>query len=85
MIVQGVNPAAEFASAILGNRGEMNLRQAQADVVAAAMALQVRAPALRTVVLECTNMPPYAQAVQEATGFVLRSLLDAAQLKAAFV
>jgi hypothetical protein len=76
VIVQGVDPAGEFASAILGNRADMDLRQAQADVVAAALALKARAPALRTVVLECTNMPPYAQSVREATGWELRSLLD---------
>nr|WP_235964861.1 aspartate/glutamate racemase family protein [Caenimonas soli] len=76
VIVQGVDPAGEFASAILGNRTDMNLQQAQADVVAAALALKARAPDLRTVVLECTNMPPYAKSVHEATGWELRSLLD---------
>jgi len=76
VIVQGVDPEGEFAGAILGNRGEMDLARAQADVVAAALALQKRAPHLRSVVLECTNMPPYARAVREATGWRLHSLLD---------
>jgi hypothetical protein len=81
VIVQGVDPAGEFAGAILGNRDTLDLEKAQADVVAAALALKARAPGLRTVVLECTNMPPYAQAVRDATGFELRSLLDSAALK----
>ncbi|MBA3772211.1 MAG: aspartate/glutamate racemase family protein [Ramlibacter sp.] len=80
VIVQGVDPDGEFASAILGNRETMDLGKACGDVVGAALALKSCSPGLRTVVLECTNMPPYAQAVRDATGFELRSLLDAPQL-----
>jgi hypothetical protein len=45
-------------------------------VIDAARRLQMRAPGLRTVVLECTNMPPSAQAISAATGWRVRSLLD---------
>jgi len=82
VLVEGVDPAGEFASAILGNRAEMDLERAGRDVVDAALALKARAPALRTVVLECTNMPPYAQAIRDATGLEVRSLLDSARLQA---
>jgi hypothetical protein len=84
VVVQGVRPDGEFAGAILGNRTTMDLARAQADVVAAALALKARAPSLRSVVLECTNMPPYAQAVRQATGFELRSLLDEPRLRPLF-
>lgn len=80
VIVQGVDPNGEFASAILANRDTLDFDKARGDVVAAALALKARAPGLRTVVLECTNMPPYAQAVRDATGFELRSLLDSVPL-----
>jgi hypothetical protein len=81
VIVQGVALESEFASAILGNRETMDLGRAQADVVAAALALKSRAPHLHGIVLECTNMPPYARAVRDATGFRLYSLLDFPLLK----
>lgn len=84
VIVQGVDPNSEFASAILANRDKLDFDKARSDVVAAALALKARAPGLRTVVLECTNMPPYAQAVRDATGFELRSLLDSAALLKCF-
>jgi hypothetical protein len=80
VVVQGVDPAGEFCRAILGNEPRMNLARAEADVVAAAAALKHRVPHLRTVVLECTNMPPYARAITEATGLRTRSLLDDALL-----
>ncbi|MCC2675037.1 MAG: hypothetical protein K0Q43_2271 [Ramlibacter sp.] len=76
VIVQGVDPDGEFAQAILGNRAAMDLAAARANVVSAALELKARAPDLGSVVLECTNMPPYAAAVREATGWQLYSLLD---------
>lgn len=76
VVVEGVDPAGEFARVILGNHEAMDFALAQADVVDAARRLQMRAPQLRTVVLECTNMPPYAQAISTATGLRVRSLLD---------
>jgi hypothetical protein len=76
VLVQGVNPAGEFARAILGNRATMDLAQAQTDVVSAALELKARAPDLGSVVLECTNMPPYGPALRAATGWRLYSLLD---------
>ena len=80
VVVQGVPAQSEFASAILNNRAEMDIDRARADVVAAAVALKARAPGLTTVVLECTNMPPYAQAITQATGLRAVSLLDSVRL-----
>jgi hypothetical protein len=80
VVVEGVPPGGEFAQAILGNRETMDLGLAQADVVEAARRLAERAPDVRHVVLECTNMPPYAAAVQAATGFRLYDLRDALHL-----
>ena len=38
----------------------------RSDVVGAALALQARAPSIGSVLLECTNMPPYRAAIAEA-------------------
>lgn len=80
VLVQGMDAQGAFASSILGNRPELDLAAAEAEMVAAAVALQRRAPALRTLVLECTNMPPYAQAMADATGWRVRTLRDARPL-----
>ena len=76
VIVQGVDPEGEFSTRILGNQPALDLARARADVVAAAVALKAREPELTDVVLECTNMPPYRQAVEEATGLKTWCLLD---------
>jgi hypothetical protein len=84
VLVEGVDPKGEFASAILGNREDMDLERAGQDVLAAAIALKRRAPHLTDVVLECTNMPPHAGQIEQATGLRTWSLLQSAQLLAPF-
>ncbi len=76
VLVQGVDPAGEFAAAILGNRDTMDIDKARSDVVNAAMALKQREPSLREVVLECTNLPPYRQAIEAVTGLKTWALTD---------
>lgn len=66
--IVGVDPQGEFHRRILGNEAEMDLSQAQDDVVRAACALVDRHPQVQHIVLECTNMSPYAAAIQAATG-----------------
>ena len=80
VVVQGVDPTGEFATAILGNRDTLDLEKASRDVVDAAMALKLREPSLQAVVLECTNMPPYRQAVEAATGLKTWALTDDGRL-----
>jgi Asp/Glu/Hydantoin racemase len=80
VVVQGVAPGTEFVTRILGNQAQMDLAQAERDVVAAAVALKARAPDVQTVVLECTNMPPYIAAIEAATGFKTLWLKDVARL-----
>jgi len=66
--VGGVAPGCEFQRRLLGNEPTLDLLQAEQDVVAGALALVRTHPEVTTLVLECTNMPPYAQAVAAATG-----------------
>jgi glutamate racemase len=81
VIIQGVPAGTEFVSKILGNQPTLDVQQAEKDVVAAALALKTRAPDVKTVVLECTNMPPYKAAIEEATGWQVRSLIDDPRLR----
>ena len=66
--LQGVEPGCEFHRRILANDSTMDLAQAERDVVAAALRLVGRHPEVAEIVLECTNMPPYRNAVARATG-----------------
>ena len=66
--VEGLTPGCELQSRILAEDTVMDFALAQMDVVSAAVRLVSRCPQVQTVVLECTNMPPYRSAVAQATG-----------------
>lgn len=66
----------EFTRAILGNERALDVDAARADNVAAALALQAAHPDLGAIVLECTNMCPYAADITAATGLPCFSMLS---------
>lgn len=67
LVVADLGQAAEF-SAIIENRGEFDDDVVRAEVVEAARGLIAEHPAVRAVLLECSDMPPYAADVQAAVG-----------------
>ena len=75
--VEGVDPDGEFARRILGNVPSLEPALAERDVVSAAQRLADRHPEVGALVLECTNMPPYAAAVRRATGLPVFDALTA--------
>jgi hypothetical protein len=65
--VAGLGHGCHLQRALLDDLPEIDAQQAEADVVDAAQRLVARWPTVREIVLECTNMPPYARAVARAT------------------
>lgn len=65
--VVGLAPGCHLQRALLEDLPHIDAQQAEADVVEAGQRLAARWPAVREIVLECTNMPPYAKAVARAT------------------
>ena len=57
----------EFSRAILGNEPELDITLAERDNIEAAHQL-ARQPNIGAIILECTNMAPYAAAISAATG-----------------
>ena len=66
--IMGMEDAPEFTAVFLEGKGEIDVARCRREVVAAARRMADGNPDLGAVVLECTNMPPYAAAVQEALG-----------------
>ena len=66
--IAGTEHGREFFRVLIRAESEdMDIDLARQDVVDAALALAARHPDVGAIVLECTNMPPYAAAVQAAT------------------
>lgn len=66
--VAGVIEGGAFAATFLGNRPELDIDAARADVLAATQELLVRHDNIGAIVLECANMGPYAADVRRAAG-----------------
>lgn len=64
----------EFTRAILGNELELDVEAARQDNVEAALALVRSDPSVGALVLECTNMIPYAADIRHATGLSVFSM-----------
>ena len=66
----------EFTEAILGDAPELDIEAARADNVAAAESLMRQNPDVGAIVLECTNMTPYAADIRAATGVPVYSMVS---------
>jgi hypothetical protein len=73
--IVGVREGGEFARAILGDLPEMNTEKLRDEVLDAGSRLRQAHPEIAALVLECTNMPPYAAALREASGLPVYDIL----------
>ena len=77
--VEGVAPGGSLQRSLLGNLPTLDEAQAALEVVAAGRRLVARCPQVAAIVLECTNLPPYAAALRQALGLPvhdIKTLLD---------
>jgi len=66
--VEGLAPGCAFQLTLLDDKPQLDVEAARQATVDAALALVKRRSDVAAIVLECTNMPPYADAVRAATG-----------------
>lgn len=63
----GTDPEGEFSRVILNNELQLNVSAAEEELVNAALELTKIHPDVGAILLECTNMAPYANAMSLAT------------------
>ena len=79
--IQGMDDAPEFSQVFLQGKTTLDRETCEQEMLAAADQLLADHPEVGPLVLECTNMPPYAQALRRATGrtvFDITTLVNAA-------
>ncbi len=65
IVVQGLDDAPEFSSVILrGERTQMDLGKVTDELLTASESMLERSPEIGAIVLECTDLPPYAHQLQ---------------------
>jgi hypothetical protein len=79
--VQGLESSTEFAEVILKyQRTAMDTDLIEAEVIDAAHKLMARAPNIRSLVLECTDLPPYASKLQHELNLPIYDLTTLATM-----
>ncbi len=68
VVVTGLETEKEFTRVLLDDALTLDVEAARQEHVAVARRLVGEHPEIGAIVLECTNMPPYAADVQAATG-----------------
>ena len=66
--ILGLQEMPEFKSAVLDEKGSINATLIEEEVVGAVRRAKEKHPDLGAVLLECSMLPPYARAVQDAVG-----------------
>ena len=74
--VVGLPEGSSFAGTFLRNGLKLDREAVEREVVAAGLELLAKHPAVDTVVLECTNLPPYRRALEKALGLPVLDVID---------
>lgn len=81
VVVQGMEGYPEFNQVIIeAQRNDMDTGLIEAEVLSAAIKMCDNNPDIRAIVLECTDMPPYAHTLQENLGKAIFDLTTLATM-----
>jgi hypothetical protein len=73
--LEGLAEGGHLQTTLLRDLPTLDAARAEAETVEAALRLVRRHPEVESLVLECTNLPPYAAAVQRASGRPVHHLM----------
>jgi len=73
--IEGLPAGGTLQRTLLEDRPMLDAAAAEAEAVEAACRLVARHPGVDAIVLECTNLPPYADAIGRATGRPVHHLM----------
>jgi Asp/Glu/Hydantoin racemase len=73
--VEGIRADSPLHRTLLRDLPELDQADAQAQVLAAATRLLRREPGMQALLLECTNLPPYAAALRQHTGLPVHDIV----------
>ena len=68
VVIRGVEATGEFSKVRADSNAVLDVAKFQEEVVGVAGALVTEFPDVGAIVLECTDLPPFAAAIRQATG-----------------
>ena len=80
LAIAGLEGEKEFTRVLLGDELELDVDLAREEQVRVARRLVAEHPDVGAIVLECTNMPPYAADIRRATGLPVFDIVSLVRL-----
>ena len=68
IVIAGMETQPEFSEAVMHEKGTLDSDRIEREVVSVARALHGEHPHMGAVLLECSDLPPYAHAIQREIG-----------------
>jgi Asp/Glu/hydantoin racemase len=68
LAIIGMEKAEEFSSVFIEGKPTLDSKKCRQEMRTTSLKLKELNPDIGAIVLECTNMPPYAKAIHDATG-----------------
>jgi len=75
--IEGLLPTDTLRKVISEDTDSLNEKAALDNAISASQRLLNRAPKTQAIVLECTNLSPYKQAIREHTNLPVYDIVDA--------
>jgi hypothetical protein len=75
MVIRGLENEKNFKDAVIDEIGILNSDGMRQEIVSMALELTRSHPEVKSILLECSMMPPYGEAVQKATGLPVYDFL----------
>jgi len=66
--ISGLENCSNFRIAFIEEKGELDSNAVEEEVIAVALEMVQNIPEIKLLLLECSVLPPYAAAIQKATG-----------------
>ena len=66
MVIAGMENQTEFREAVLEEKGSLDSSKIEQEVMQVAKKLVASNPDVGAILLECSDLPPYAKAIQQA-------------------
>lgn len=67
LVISGMEDQKEFRGAVLEEKGTLDSRQIEEEVVSVAKKMVGKHPEIGALLLECSDLPPYGHAIQRET------------------
>ena len=80
VVIMGTEQGKEFTRVLIENERYLDVDQAAEDLLQAAQNLVHTHPRVGAIILECTNMPPYAHQIQQAVGLPVFDILSLTEM-----